>query len=118
MSFGGLLTHELTHVRIPLDSVNLDERGQPTPEAPVETTVKGLVQPMSGREMLDSRSEGTEIADHQIFLPLMDLDPADHFLYAGDRYDITTIETRRYGSVPHLEVLARRIGSATTTAGS
>lgn len=118
MSFTSLLTHDLTHVRVPLDETDLDERGYPTEDTPVETAVKGLVQPLSGREMLDFRSAGTEIADHQIFLQMMELDPRDHFVFDGDRYDIETIETRRYGTVPHLEVRARRIGAASNTEGS
>ena len=109
MSFGGRLIHTLTHVRTPRDMGDVDDYNQPEDGTPVETSVRGLVQPRAASEMLDYRSAGSEVADHVIFLAPMDLDPADSFLYAGERYQISGIRSFLFGRTPHLEVDARRV---------
>lgn len=109
MSFGARLIHTLTHSRTVRDSGALDEYGQPTAGTPTTAAVRGLVQPKSVREMDDSRSAGTEVADHTIFLPRMDLHPSDSFTFGGDRYEIVGIRDYNFGKTPHLEVDARRI---------
>ena len=111
MSFGNRLVHELVHVSTPPTGDD-DEYGQPVPGTPVETTIRGLVQPRTVREMADSRSVGAEIADHVIYLLPMSLSAADHFLYDGDRYDITGIRSYEFGRTPHFEVDARRVLSS------
>lgn len=113
MSFAARLIHTLTHIRTPHDEGDLDEYGQPTAGTPVETTVRGLVQPRAVREVIESRSAGVEIGDHVIFLLPMDLEPSDAFVYDGDRYEIAGIREFSFGRTPHLEVDARRIGAAT-----
>lgn len=111
MSFGNRLVHELVHVTTPSLGTD-DEYGQPEPGVPVETTLRGLVQPRTAREMADTRSAGSEIADHVIFLLPMVLSPADHFRYDGDRYDVVGIRTYEFGRTPHFEVDARRVLSS------
>lgn len=111
MSFGNRLVHELVHVATPLSGTD-DEYGQPVPGTPVQTTIRGLVQPRTVREMADSRSIGSEIADHVIFLLPMRLSSADHFVYDGDRYDIAGIRSYEFGRTPHFEVDAVRVLSS------
>lgn len=111
MSFGSRLIHTLTHVATPPSGID-DDYGQPIPGTPVETELRGLVQPRSVREMADTRSAGADIGDHVIFLFPMTLSPADHFLYAGARFDITGIRSYEFGRTPHLEVDAQRIVSS------
>lgn len=110
--------HALTHVRIPRDETDLDEYGQPAEDDPVETAIRGLVQPRSAREMDDDRSAGAEVADHVIFLPLMDLAASDAFEYAGERYQVLGIRRFEYGRLAHLEVDARRVAGAVVGVGS
>lgn len=118
MSFAARLVHELTHVAVPLDPDVLDDRGQPTAGTPVTTSIRGLVQPRTAREMADSRSAGSEIADHVIFLAPMTLTEADHFLYGDDRLEIVGIRRYEFGRTPHLEVDARRITGDVADVGS
>lgn len=110
MSFAQRLIHSLTHIRVPRDDNSDDEYGQPAEGTPVETSIRGLVQPKGAREILDSRSAGTDIGDHTIFLLPMDLQASDALLYGGDRYEIVGIRSFEFGRTPHLEVDARRIG--------
>ena len=111
-----MFIHTITHTHTPLDDGDPDEYGQPTSGTSVETTVRGLVQPRSVREMADSRSAGSEVADHVIFLPRMALDPADSLTYAGELYLITGIRDFDFGALPHVEVDARRVAPAAVTA--
>lgn len=111
MSFGGLLVHSVTIVR-PVPAGTEDEYGQPEWGTPSETTAAAMVQPKSAREADDSRSAGVVVGDHTIYLELMALDEGDAIIYAGDRYDIVAIRRIAFGSFPHLEVEARRIGTA------
>lgn len=111
MSFENRLIHALTHVASVPTAVD-DEYGQPTPGTPVATSVRGLVQPKSTREIADTRSAGVAVGDHTIFLAPMTLSAADHFLYGDDRLEIIGIRSYEFGSTPHLEVDARRITSS------
>lgn len=115
MSFTSLLTHELVVIRTPMDDTIAarTEYGMPRAGAPIETAVNGLVQPRSAEEMASAASAGAEIADHKIFLPPMDLQASDTIRYAGERYSIKGIRRFAYGSVPHLEVEALRVGPIT-----
>lgn len=112
MSFASLLVHELVIRRTPMDDTleNRDSYGNPVAGTPVETTVRGMVQPKSARELSDYRGAGVEVGTHTIYLAPMDLDGADAITYAGDDYQITGVRSLAYGSVPHLEVDATRIG--------
>ncbi len=119
MSFAARLVHTLVHVRTELDAGDQDDYGQPTALTSVETELRGLVQPKSANEMLDTRSAGSEIGDHTIFLEPMDLAASDAFTYSGDRYEILGIRRFEFGRTPHLEVDARKIiGAPVTPAGS
>lgn len=112
MSFASRLIHELVHVRTPHDEGDLDEYGQPTGGTPVSTEVRGLVQPRSVREIVDSRNAGTEIGDHVIFLALMDVHSGDYFEWQDDRYQVKGVRRFESGRSPHLEVDTVKIESA------
>ncbi len=119
MSFAARLVHTLVHVRAEPDAGDQDDYGQPTPGTPVETELRGLVQPRTVSELLDTRSAGSEIGDHVIFLEPMDLAASDAFTYDGDRYEILGIRRFEFGRTPHYEVDARKvIGAPVTAAGS
>lgn len=111
MSFDSRLIHELTVYRTPLDDdvADRDDYGQPTPAAVTTRTVRGLVQPISARELADSRSAGSEVYDHRIYLSRIDLIGSDAIEFDGDRYEVVGIDDYRFGSSPHLEVRARRV---------
>lgn len=106
-----MLVHSLTHVHVPRDLSSPDDYGQPTDGTPVETEVRGLVQPRASRELDDHRSAGAEVADHVIFVPIMDLAPDDHFVDGdGVRYNILGVRRFVFGGLAHYEVDARRVG--------
>lgn len=107
-----MFIHELTRLSTPLDETMPDDYGQPVAGTPVETTVMGLVQPRVAREQADHRSAGAEIADHVIFIPgAIDLQPADAFVFAGERYEILGIRRFGFGGLAHYEIDARRSGA-------
>lgn len=115
VSFASLLTHTVTVVRTPRDMTDLDDWGQPTADAEVRTTLAAMVQPRNGREVDDSRSAGAPIGDHVVFLePTADIATEDAIEYEGYRYEVTAIRPFHFGSAPHLEVDARRIGAIAT----
>lgn len=111
--------HALLVERTEYDDEDRDDAGQPTPQTPTTTEVRGLVQPKLGggtsaNEADDYRSAGTEVADHTIFLPIgTDVRHADAILQGDRRYNITGIRRFEFGSLAHLEVDARLV---TTTA--
>lgn len=115
-----MFVHSLTHIRTPRSMSTLDDYGQPTPGAPVETTgILGLVQPRAARERDDHRSAGAEVADHVIFLPIgTDVDSSDAFEKDGERYEVLGVRRFDFGGLAHLEVDARRISGAEVPGGS
>lgn len=113
-----MFIHDVTRVRTALDSSNLDDYGQPTPGASTSATFNGLIQPQVAREEEDSRSAGAEVADHVIFLPVIDLAPSDFLESGGERYEIRGIRRFEFGGLAHLEVDARRITGATVGGGA
>jgi hypothetical protein len=120
VSYAARLIHDLTLVRVPYDADpgSDDEYGQP-PAVPTSSAVRGLVQPKANtREQADTRSAGAAVADHVIFLPLLDLSAADHLLRGSERYEIVGIRRFEFGRSPHLEVDARRVTGALAAAGS
>lgn len=121
MSYTTRLVHTLTHVSTPLDTdtADLDDRGYPTPLTPVQTEVRGLVQPRTARELADIQSAGAEIGDYVIFLPRMTVSPADYFVFDGDRYQVSGgIRDFNFGRSPHLEVDARKVEGSLVEVGS
>lgn len=112
MSFAARLIHDLTHVRTPRNEGDLDDYGQPEGGTPVETAVRGLVQPRSVREIVDSRNAGAEIGDHVIFLSLMDVHSGDYFEWNDDRYQVKGVRRFEFGRSPHLEVDTVKIEAA------
>lgn len=114
MSFDSLLTHSVSVERVVYDADDLDDYNQPT-RSVTSTTVAAMVQPKREREMLDSRSAGTPIGDHRVFLHEMTITPKDAIVWDGKRYEILGIEHHAYGSVPHLELDVRLIGEPVTT---
>lgn len=109
MSFTSLLVHDLTIVHAPGDGA-VDEYNLPTAGTLVQTAVKGMIQPKTAREVADSRSAGVHIGEYTIFLEPTEVQPRDAVMFDGFRYEITGIRDLQYGTVPHLEVDARRIG--------
>lgn len=102
--------HALTLVRPSRNYSSLDDYGQPAEGTPTETSVVGLVQPQRARETDDSRSAGAEIADHVIFLPIIDVETTDAFIDAsGSRYEVLGVRRFDYGRLRHLEVDCRRV---------
>ena len=113
MSFASRLVHTLTHVSTPRDTGDLDDRGYPIPGTATETSIRGLVQPRTSREIAELSSAGAEVSDHVIFLPRMTVSPADYFLYDGDRYHVAGgIRDFNFGRSPHLEVDVRKVEAA------
>lgn len=119
MSFLSLLTHPLTIIRTTFDDTEAERTtyGQPA-QTTDEIEVVGLVQPKTATEMADSRSAGSEIADHTIFLLPMALYGSDVFEdVTGKRYTITGIRSFDFGSTPHLEVDAMAVVSVPVSVG-
>jgi hypothetical protein len=106
--------HALVIERTEYDDTDRDDAGQPTPQTPTTTDVRGLVQPRSlpnsAREVEDYRSAGSEIADHLIFLPIgTDIRHADAVLWQARRYTVTGIRRFEFGGLAHLEVDAQLV---------
>ncbi len=113
MSFPALLTHPLAIVTPTSDGTE-DELGHPVMGTPAVELVAGLVQPKSAREIADLSQAGAEVSTHTIFLGLRRLSAASWIRDepdAGRRFDITGIRSFEYGTVPHLEVDAKLVGS-------
>jgi hypothetical protein len=110
--------HELTIRHAAFDDTNRDDAGQPT-RTVTETTVQGLVQPKSfvrDAELGDSRSAGSEVSDHVIFLPLdTAVDHADALDWGSSRLQVTGVRRYDFGRLPHLEVDARLVLTTTVT---
>jgi hypothetical protein len=111
VSFASRLIHRLTitAVTYSTDPSLDDEFGQPSPSTSI-VDVRGLVQPKTAQEMADSRSAGTEVGDFTVFLAPMDLASDASITYSGDRYAIRGIRSFDFGTSPHLEVDAQRVG--------
>lgn len=110
--------HDLSISRVAWDDGSVDEYGQPTPSAADATAVRGLVQERTAVEQDDSRSAGSEVATHVIFLPLgTDLRGDDAILYGARRFNPTGIRTFNFGRLPHLEVDAIEVTAVPVTAG-
>ena len=74
--------------------------------------MRGLVQPRASgaREVPDTRSAGSEVADHVVFLPIAtDLEGADAILHGTRRFNVTGIRRYDYGTLQHLEVDVRLV---------
>lgn len=115
MSFTGLLVHPLAIVTptVP-DPTSVDDYGQPVPGAPTVDTVRGMVQPLSAREIQLASQGGAEVSDHVIFLLPRHLDAAAYIRDdpdVGRRFQINGVRSFEFGSVPHLEVDCRLVGS-------
>lgn len=109
--------HELVIRRTTYDDTPAarDAAGQPT--ASVDTTdVKGLVQPRRVSEVDDSRSAGSEISDHVVFLPIgTDVIHADAIDWGDSRLQVTGVRRFEFGRLQHLEVDARLVTSTPVT---
>ena len=119
MPINDRLIHSLAIVSPTRDAEDIDEYGQPVAGEPIVTTVKGLVQPKSAREIALTSQAGAEVSDHTIFLMPQTLSGAAYIRFepdTGDRYEISGIRSFEFGKDPHLEVDARRIISAANPA--
>lgn len=118
MSFAALLVHPLAIVS-PVYQVTDDDYGQPSADTPEVALVQGMVQPKTAREISLTSQAGAELSDHTIFLLpraiaagawIADADGSG-VLAGGRRFDVTGVRSIEFGSVPHLEVDARLVGS-------
>jgi hypothetical protein len=112
--------HSVVIEHASFDDADLDDHGNPVPEAVTTTTVNGLVQPTTTiSEAGDVTSSGSEIGDHVVFLPVgTDMRHADSILFDGGRYQIVGIRRYRYGGLAHLEVDCRLITATPQLVGS
>lgn len=112
MSFARRLVHHLTIVRTTFDDAE-DARSEY--QQPAETTeeieVRGLVQPRSAKEIADSRSAGSAIGDHVVFLQPIELLGSDALVWTetGQRLEIVGIRSYLFGRSPHHEVDVRSV---------
>lgn len=112
--------HSLTIERIEYDDdvEARDDDGQPVAST-ATSTVRGLVQPRTAREIEDSRSAGSEVADHVIFLPAgTDVRHADRIVYGTRRFNLTGVRPYEYGNLTHIAVDARLVTATPTTEGA
>lgn len=103
--------HSLTIERITYDDsvASRDADGQPSAST-TTTSVKGLVQPRITSEAEDSRSAGSQIGTHVIFMPAgTDLRHADRIVWGTRRFNPTGIRSFEFGGLQHLEVDAELV---------
>jgi hypothetical protein len=115
VSYAALLVHPLAVVTPTTpDPDDVDDYGQPLPGTPATVVVHGMVQPKSAREIALASQGGAEIGDFTIFLPSMRLSGAAYIRDepdGGRRFEIVGVRSLEFGSVPHLEVDAKLVGS-------
>lgn len=115
MSFAGLLVHPLAIVTpAAATPTSDDEYGQPVAGTPDVDLVNGMVQPKTAREIAQVNQAGAEFSDHTIFLLPRHIANAAYIRDqpdAGRRFDIIGIRSFEFGSVPHLEVDVKLVGS-------
>jgi hypothetical protein len=115
VTYASLMVHPLAIVTPTTpDPDDVDDYGQPVPGTPRTTLVNGMVQPKSASEVALVPQGGAEFSDHTIFLPTMHLSGAAYIRDepdAGRRFDVVGIRSFEFGSVPHLEVDAKLVGS-------
>jgi hypothetical protein len=113
VSFAALMVHPLAIVT-PVDSGTDDGYGQPVAGTPTVEHVSGMVQPKTATEAAAVSQGGVESSTHTIFLPPRQISAASYIRdepEAGRRFDIVGIRSFEFGSVPHLEVDAKLVGS-------
>jgi hypothetical protein len=115
VSYAALLVHPLAIVT-PTNAAPaaVDDYGQPVPGTPTTTLVQGMVQPKTAQEVALTSQGGAEIGDFTIFLPSMRLSGAAYIRDepdGGRRFEIVGVRSLEFGSVPHLEVDAKLVGS-------
>ena len=119
MSFASLLTHPLAIVTPSRpDPDDVDERGHALPGPDAVVLVNGLIQPKTGVnsavEAVASHQAGVEISTHTVFLLPRSIEAGAYIRDQPDRgrrFDITGIRSYEMGTVPHLEVDVKLIGS-------
>ena len=112
--------HDLTIRRTAFsdDVADRDADGQPA-ETVTTTAVKGLVQPRSANELDDTRSAGSEVSTHVIFLPVAtDILHADAVQWGDSRLQVTGIRRFDFGRLAHLEVDASLVTATPVTVGA
>lgn len=106
--------HSLSVERVSFDDTlaNRDEAGQPV-RSTSSIDVAGLVQPRRVDELDDSRSAGSAISDHVVFLPLgTDVAHEDAIIWGDRRLEVVGVRSFEFGRLRHLEVDARLVTSA------
>jgi hypothetical protein len=116
VSYASLLSHPLAIVTPSAADPNVvDDYGHAVEGTPTTEVVNGMVQPKSAREIALSGQGGAEIGDYTIFLPSRYLSARAYIRdepATGRRFQIMGIRSFEFGTVPHLEVDAKLIGSA------
>jgi len=119
LSFASLLVHPLALISPTTpDPDDVDERGHPLPGTPTVTLLNGMVQPKTAQqsafEAQATGQAGAEISTHVIFLLPRQIPPGSWLRDepdAGRRFDITGVRSFGFGSVPHLEVDVKLVGT-------
>lgn len=114
MSFAARLVHTVTIVRSTFDDTDPDdEYGQPSVTTQ-ELATRALIQPKTAREMADTRSAGSAVADHTIFMLPRLLYGSDEIVDSGGQsYKVVGIRSFEFGRTPHLEIDAVAVTRAT-----
>lgn len=105
-------------------AVDVDDYGQPIRTYDTAfATVKGLIQPKTAREQMLVSEGGADIGDHTIYMLRQDISTRDRLLDttpggSGARYEIRGIRDHYFGTLAHLAIDAKRIGSPDVELGS
>ena len=101
-------------------TVDVDEYGQPVRDFDIDfATIHGLIEPKTDRELALASQAGADVGDHTIYMARRDLLSSDRLRAAdGTIFQITGIRDFNFGSLAHLAVDARRIGSVAVELGS
>lgn len=103
MGFDDRLLHMLVVKRMAATAAT-DDYGQPVMAETTVTTVKGLVQPRSAREVALASQAGAAIGTHVGYMrPLAGLTTHDWIEHGGVRYDIVSVPDAA-GLGHHLEL--------------
>jgi hypothetical protein len=108
VSFDDRLRHSLT-IRRNVPTGALDDYGQPVTAETTITTVAGLIQPRSAREVALASQAGAVVGTHVGYIrPLAGLTTADWIEHDGVRFDILSMPDAA-GLNHHLELGLRQV---------
>lgn len=108
MTFDARLIHTLVVERATAGAV--DDYGHPARTYATLSTVKGLVQPKSYREVALTSQAGAVVSTHTAYLRPTDIQEADRILYGSARYEVSGVRDAA-GIGHHYEVDLRLVGA-------